>query len=153
MDMVALTAILATALPSLMKVGENLGTTLTQKAAELGNLKLGEEAWAKAKRIWDILQPKLAERASAEEAAKDVAQNPEDPDLQTVLRVQLKKLLDQDPDLAQAIAAVLQEKTESSATVQIQQTITNNDGQVIGQMTGGVAIGRVDGNIHGNITP
>jgi hypothetical protein len=45
--------------------------------------------------------------AAAQEAATDVADHPEDEDLQVVLKVQLKKLLDQDDELYRAIAQIL----------------------------------------------
>lgn len=47
---------------------------------------------------------KLHSKVEAKEAATDLAATPEDEDLQTALRVQLKKLLESDAALAEAIA-------------------------------------------------
>ena len=60
-------------------------------------------------------------------------------------------MLEENPDLAEAIAKILQESAPLPASVKINQTVANNEGQVIGQMTGGKAIGRIDGNIQGGV--
>jgi hypothetical protein len=61
-------------------------------------------AFSKAQAIWEILGSKVAAKATAQEAAIDLAKNPNDKDLRATLRVQLKKLLDQDTELSKAIA-------------------------------------------------
>jgi hypothetical protein len=53
---------------------------------------------------WEILGSKVAAKATAQEAAINLATHPKDQDLQAALRVQLKKLLGQDAELSKAIA-------------------------------------------------
>ena len=130
MDIVTLTALLSPCLPFLMKLGG--------KAAESASGKLGADAWEAAKKIWDKLSSKVEAKEAAKEAAIDVANNPEDKDLQIALRVQLKKLLDQDKELAEAIAKIIEDAPPEVITgVQITQNVTGDKNLTIGQMTGG----------------
>jgi hypothetical protein len=132
MDIAVLTAFLAPFLPSLLKLGN--------KAAEAAAGKLGEDAWNKAKAIWEKLHPQV----EAKEAA------PEDEDSLASLRKQLKKILDNEPALAQEIAKLMQEDgaTGSSGTM-FQQTVTGNQNKTVGQMHGS---GKFAGNVDGNVT-
>ena len=130
MDIVTLTALLAPHLPTLMKLGG--------KAAESAASKIGADTWETVKKIWAKLSPRIEAKESAKEATIDVANNPEDQDLQAALRVQLKKLLEQDKELAEAIAKILADTPpEVIAGVQITQNVTGNKNLTIGQMTGG----------------
>ena len=55
---------------------------------------------------------------AAKEAAEDVAKNPNDEDLQVSLRVQLKKILEADTELAEEIAKILEEqKSDGGSSV------------------------------------
>lgn len=90
-----LTPFLIPLLPYLAKAGE--------KAAEEAGKKLAGDAWDKAKAIWAWLWPKVEARPAALEAVMDAAKTPTDEEAQTVLRVQLKKLLAKDEAAAQEI--------------------------------------------------
>ncbi len=140
MDVAVLTTFLAPFLPSLMKLGN--------KAAEAAAGKFGEDAWNKAKAIWEKLHPKVEAKEAASEAATDVANNPEDEDLQAALRVQLKKLLQQDEALTKAIAQIMEEKAaDGTPGMNIVQSVTGNQNQTLGQMSGGKVVGDVQGNV------
>lgn len=139
MDIIALTALLSPCLPFLLK------------AAESASADIGQDTWATTKKIWEKLRPKLEAKESARIAAEQVAANPTSEGRQQFLREELAALLQNDPELAAAIAQILQENPVPSGTVQVNQTVTGNQGQVIGQMTGGKAIGRIDGNVQGGI--
>lgn len=106
MDITLLVKILAPCLPFLMKMGN--------KAVEAASQKVGEDGWNKAKAIWAKLHPKVEAKVAAQEAAADVAKNPEDEDLQAALRVQLKKILEEDQALAEEITKILQEAATKS---------------------------------------
>ena len=106
MDIALLVKFLAPCLPFLLKVGN--------KAVEGASQKVGEDVWNKAKAIWAKLHPKVEVKEAAKEAATDVAQKPEDEDLQTSLRVQLKKILEADTALAEEIAKIWEETTTNS---------------------------------------
>ena len=100
MDIVALASSVTTALvpllPYLLKAGE--------KAAEETGKAVAGQSWEWAKSLWTKLKPKVEANPAALVAAQDVAQAPEDGDLQAVLRVQLKKLLTEDQSLAEEVS-------------------------------------------------
>jgi hypothetical protein len=124
MDVAGLTAFLAPLLPALL----NIGGRVAQETVDAA----GDEAVGFARRLWEKLRGKVEAKPAAEEAVKDVAENPQDEDLQTVLRVQLKKLLDEDPDLA---AELSQLWDEGKATGAVTITVTASG-------AGSVAVGR-----------
>jgi CHAT domain len=64
--------------------------------------------------------------------------------LQAVLRVQLKKILDQDPELSATINRILQANhPEHNMGTRITQNATGNNNQVVGTVSGGTVIGTV----------
>lgn len=89
----AITTTLAPLLPYLLKAGE--------KAAEETGKKIGGDTWEWAKDLWSRLRPKVEAKPAALEAAREVGLTPDDPDIQATLRVQLKKLFDEDQGLAE----------------------------------------------------
>jgi hypothetical protein len=140
MEIATLTAFLCPFLPSLLK----LGNKAVEKATESASGKFGEAAFAKAQAVWTKLSPKVEAKEAAKEAAIDVANSPEDKDSQAALRVQLKKLLEQDEDLFQAISQILEaDAPDGTSGTQIVQNVTGDGNQVIGTVTGGTVIGSV----------
>ncbi len=111
MDIALIVKFLAPCLPFLLKMGG--------KVAEGASQKVGEDAWNKAKAIWAKLHPKVEAKEAAKEAAADVAQNPDDEDLQASLRVQIKKILDSDTALAEEIAKIWQETKSADGSVNL----------------------------------
>ena len=104
MDIGALASSVTTALvpllPYLLKAGE--------KAAEETGKTVAGQSWEWAKSLWTKLKPTVEAKPAALEAAQDVAQSPEDEDLQAALRVQLKKLLTEDKSLAEEVGRWLE---------------------------------------------
>lgn len=143
MDIVAVTALISSCLPFLVKIGD--------QASEIAGSKIAGDAWETAKKIWQKLQPKVEEKKVITNAVEAVVETPDDEDCKQFLEKKLQKLIEENQDLTEAIAKILQESAPLPASVQINQTVTNNEGQVIGQMTGGKAIGRIDGNIQGGV--
>jgi len=138
----SLTALLAPALPALLHGGGKLAEGFVQQ--------IGADAWGKVREVWQRLQPRLEARPSALEAAQDVAETPEDEDLQAVLRVQLKKLLSADEALAAELAELVKEagqKISYQAELHGSGAIAQGKGAVAAG-EGGVA---VKGDIHGGI--
>jgi hypothetical protein len=88
------------------------------------------------------LKKGFTKKPSAQEALDDLEKSPEDPDLQAVLRVQLKKTLEEDKTFAAQIKQLLQEaqKTEAGATI-IKQVAGDNAKQ-FGQVFGDVTFGK-----------
>ena len=143
MDIVAVTALLSSRLPYLLKLGD--------KAAESMGSEMGKALWETAKKIWEKLRPKVDEKKSILKAVEAVVESPDDDSCKVFFQNQLQKLLEENPDLAEAIAKILQESPPLTPSAQINQTVDKNEGLVIGQMTGGKAIGRIDGNIQGGV--
>ncbi|MEM8810318.1 MAG: hypothetical protein AAGF01_30245 [Cyanobacteria bacterium P01_G01_bin.38] len=140
MDIALLVKLLAPCLPFLLK----LGNKATEAAAE----KVGEQSAEKAGQIWNRLWPKVKAKEAAKEAAEDVAKDPEDGDSVAALRRQLKKILENDADLASEIEALLKEAEADPAGTWVQQTVTGDKNQVIGVMSGNAkAIGSVEGDV------
>lgn len=149
MDPATLTAFLAPFLPSLMKFGGKLLDTAIEKSGETAGTQLTEKAMNKASAIWEKLFPKVEAKESAKEAAEDVAKAPDDADAQAALRLQLKKILEADPDLAGAIAQIMQEDApDGTPGTQIVQHVTGSQKQVIGQVTGGNVLGDITGTVN-----
>jgi hypothetical protein len=143
MNIAVLTAFISPFLPFLLKIGGKAAEKATETAAG----KFGEASWRKAQAVWEKLSPKVELKESAKEAVLDVANAPEEEDLQVALRVQLKKLLAQDEALVNALAQILQEDgSDGTSGTQIVQNVTGNRNQVIGQVTGGQVFGNVQGN-------
>jgi hypothetical protein len=144
MEIATLTAFLSPFLPTLLK----LGGKAVEKATESASGKFGEAAFKKAEAVWAKLSPKVEAEEAAKEAAIDVAKSPEDEDSQAVLRVQLKKLLEQDEELMKAIEQILAaDAPDGTSGTQIVQNVTGNQNQVIGQVLGGKVIGNITGNV------
>ena len=147
MDAITLTTLIAPFitpfLPFLLKFGE--------KSAETAGSKFTEEGWNQAKKIWDKLHPKIEAKEDAKVAAEQLAAKPDSKPRQAVFQEELEILLKENPDLVEAIAQIMQEKTEANSGTQINQTITNTKGQVTGQQTGGKSIGNID-SVQGNVS-
>jgi len=111
-------------LPYLLKRGN--------KAAEETAKTVAGETWDQLKDIWAKLGPKIEAKPSALEAVHDAVEFPEDEDIQAVLRMQVKKLLSQDEDLAQALARLLDNMHASGHVV----TSGNRSVAIGGSITG-----------------
>jgi hypothetical protein len=113
MDIGALASSLTTALvpllPYLLKAGE--------KAAEETGKAVAGLSWEWAKSLWAKLKPEVEAKPAALEAAQNVANAPEDEDLQAALRVQLKKVLTEDQSLAEEVSRWLEQGKAVGITV------------------------------------
>ena len=138
MNVAILVKFLAPCLPFLMTVGNEAVSGASQK--------LGEDVWTKAKAIWAKLQPKLETKP----AALDVAKAPDDENLQVALRVQLKKLLEQDELLAQEIARIMQGNAQSNSGDKVVQNVTGENNQTLGSVQGSKVVRDVSGS--GDVT-
>jgi hypothetical protein len=95
MEIAALTAFLAPYLARLLKPAqEGLADAAEQ---------LGDKAWEFAKQLWGRLRGRVEEKPAAMDVAKDVAAQPDSEDARQALAYQLKKLLTEDPALADEI--------------------------------------------------
>ena len=133
---VATTAVTVLA-PYIVKAGE--------KTAE----KLGEMLPAGIGKVWTAITGRFKGKAAAESATAELVAQPDDEDNQTAFRIQLKKVLENDPgfmaELAQLLSIVQPERGD--------QILNTGSGAVathggIGAGAGGVAVG---GDVHGGI--
>lgn len=148
MDPATLTAFLAPFLPTLLNLGAKAAAGVAAKAGETAGTKLTEDAFNKAKAIWEKLFPKVEAKEDAKIAAEQVAAKPDSTARQAVLQEELESLLEENPDLAAAIAKIMEEDApDGTPGTQIVQHVTGDQNQVIGQMTGGKVFGNVTGNI------
>jgi hypothetical protein len=102
---------LAPFLPYLVKAGD--------KAVEEAGKLFGASAWERAKSLWAKLTPKIEAKPAAKEAVQDAANAPEDEDAKAAWRLQVKKLLSEDPVLASDLAKVLADLPSGSTNVTI----------------------------------
>lgn len=68
-------------------------------------------------KVWDLVKGRFAKKPTAEEALRDLLKNPNDPDLQAAVRVQLRKLLEDDAEFGKELRPL----AEAAAS----QTMTN----------------------------
>jgi len=142
MDVMAIITFLSPFLPFLIKFGE--------KSAETAGSKFGEDAWNKAKKVWDKLHPAVAAKEDAKVAVEQVAAKPESKARKAVFQEELETLLKENPDLLEAIAQIWQEKPEATSRTQINQNVRDTKGQVMGIMEGGQATG-INIDAQGNV--
>jgi hypothetical protein len=102
--------ILAPFLPQLIKTGQALADGVADQVEK--------QKASVAEALWDRLFPKVSKTPATETAVKDVAENPDDSDYLAALRVQLRKMLTEDPRLAQELRTVL-DSGEKAGTVTV----------------------------------
>ncbi len=110
-------------IPFLRKAGD----TLAQKA--------GEE-------IFKRLQAHFAAKPGLQEALGDLQQQPDDPDRSAAARVQLRKLLESDPDLARHLERILEESQKGTGDTHIINQKAGDNAIQIGEVNGSVNLTR-----------
>jgi hypothetical protein len=131
--------VLAALLPYLPKVAE--------KAAE----KVGEGIPAAVGKLWQAVRGRMEGKETSKEALNDLTAEPESAELQTVFKVQLKKLMAQDEAFAKEL---LQLTEEIAPQGDAYRAVLHGDGAVA-QGTGARAVGAggvlIGGNADGNV--
>lgn len=121
---------------------------LLGKASEVGARVGGaavDAAWEHSRRIWDKLRPAVQAKPAATEAAADVAAAPDDADAQAALRLQLKKLLADDPALATELGSLLEQAKSAGVLATGTGSVATG---VIQAETGGIAAGIIHGGVN-----
>ena len=108
-EVAALGALLAPALPYLLRAGEHA-------AAEASDA-LGRLSWEHAKRLWDRLGAAFGDRPAAQEAAEDAAAAPDYADTRVALARQLRKVMAADPELERDVEALFAEARQAGVVV------------------------------------
>ena len=143
-----LTTLTAIILPCLPFLVEHSGAAAVELVVE----KIGESAWEKAQAIWEKLSPKIEQDAATQIVADELIRNPDSEVWRAAFTEKLQALLESDNALKQAIIEILKDVEEPTIGTNIEINVESNQGQVIGQMTGGEAknIGKVE-NIQGDL--
>ncbi len=113
MDIARMAQTLAPLVPYLLKGGVNLAKSA---AGELGK-NLGADVWDGLKALTNKIRQKAEERPALKEALADAQATPQDEEVLTAFRWQLKKLLADDPELAAEVAHLLAEVEAGGRTV------------------------------------
>jgi len=95
--------------------------TIADKAAG----KLGEELPGNIAKLWKSLQTRFSKNSASQEAVQDLLQNPTDPDVQAAFRVQLRKLLESDPQFRAELIELLGDSSQRTEGVKSQDGIAN----------------------------
>ena len=106
-DVIAVGALLARALPYLAKPAERL-------AAQAGDA-IGDASWEFAQRVWSKVGGRLRERPAAQEAVEEVAAAPQDEGARFVLQRQLGRLFEADPALAAEVEEIMAQAVAAGA--------------------------------------
>ena len=128
MEVAALTAFLSPFLPALMRAGES--------AVEAAATGIAGEALEHAKALWARLRPKVEEKPAAAQAARKVADAPDDKRWQTALELQIEELLAEDQSLAREIAS-LWEQANAAGVVAVGERSVAVQGDVSGTIITG----------------
>ncbi len=137
-DPAQLAPLLAPLLPYLLEGGVELAKSA---AGELGK-KLSADAWDGLKSLAARIRQKAERKPALNEALADAQAAPADADAQAALRLQLKKLLTEDPALLAEAARLLASAPTESKTV----TASGNRSVAIGGNASGNVIITGDNN-------
>jgi hypothetical protein len=119
MEITALTSFLAPLLPVLIRTGQGALDALSDL--------VGTSAAEKVHALWQRLGPAVAGQPAAEEAARDVAAEPDDGRRRTVLEVRLGDLLATDLQLAADVEALF-----SQAVAAVGRSVTVTGDRAVG---------------------
>lgn len=119
-----LTITLTPVLPVLMEFGKEMSADAAKR--------VNQAVIDGAKSIWGRLWPHVKNSPAAEGAAREAATAPDDPDAQAAFRLQLRKILEANPELAEALAPDV---------AQLKSVVASGDGSVaVGGSANGATI-------------
>lgn len=103
-------------------------------AQEVGKT-LAPELLEHAKRLWAKLRPHVESKPAALEAARDVAERPDDERLRAALELQLEKLLAERPALLDELAPIVKDAVAAGVVAAGERSVA-----VGGNVSGGVIV-------------
>ena len=92
--------------------------------------------------VYQALKTRFSKRPIAEEALIDLVKVPQDADLQAMLRVQLRKLLEEDEAFALHLQQVLKEAESTEAGATIIKQMAGDKAKQFGQVFGNISFGK-----------
>lgn len=133
---------LAPALPFLLEIGKTAQAEATKE--------LGDGAWQAAKRFWSRLTGLGSSGQAVTAAATEVATAPGDPDALAALRLQLRKLLAEHPELLAETETFLQEAQRAPS---VSVTVIGSGAAAAGQgaIAGGEGATIITGSVGGDV--
>lgn len=90
-------------LPYLVSAGKSVGTEALKSVGK----NLGDKAHQALQDLWSRLRPKVEATPALKSAADELALSPENSELQTKLRYELRQLLENDEQFARGVAELL----------------------------------------------
>lgn len=93
--------------------------TVAEKALEKVGENISDDSWQYGKPLLKKLLTRITKRPAALEAVEDLARQPDNPDNQTVMRVQLAKLFEADRELATEVERMVTEANRAGITINI----------------------------------
>jgi len=105
--------------------------------------EIGKDGWQKIKQVWQAIWSKAEQRPSLKEALEDATATPDDPDSQAALRLQLKKLLADDPELVATLTEILSgdvtpaRNAKRDVATNVQVIGDNNTTKTVGDVSAG----------------
>jgi len=133
MDPVSLTAAVTTFLaPYLAKAGKSLVD------------KASDELTGAVGKLWDSLKAKMESRPESASLPTDLAKTPEDVDTQGGFRLQLKKILTEDPEFSEMLAKLFDEAKSASSTTIGGNNVEASNGSTVNNLN------NAGGNINGS---
>ena len=108
LDPATVTAVLAPALPYLLRTGD--------RPASQAPERLGEHTWNLATRLWERLAAPVHDRPESEQVVRRVAADPRDADAREALVYQVRKLVQDDPALGTALEALIAKAEQGGVT-------------------------------------
>jgi len=124
--------------PNIPALAATVATTLAPAIPYLvkgGEAAISEVSKKTVSALWDLFKPKAAKSPALADAITDVATSPEDPDSLAVLRVQIRKALDSDPELVSHVSPLIE-----NAPTTTSQTVLGNQNITTGRDIGGNTI-------------
>ncbi len=136
----------------LSKVLSQAGPDFAGKLNEGIAQSLGESVGQKVAAVVGRVVNKVHGKPTATEAVQDVAKAPDDADAQAALRLQLKKLMEEDDTFAQDLKRLLEEAKPEAERAGISIVVS---GSGAAATSGGAAAGQggvaVVGDVHGGV--
>jgi hypothetical protein len=99
--------------------GEKAFDTVAEKALEKVGENLSDDAWKFGKPILKKILPKLLAKPAAMEAVEDMAKAPDNPAYQTVIQVQLTKMLEADHELLADVTRLIERAQQDGINIAI----------------------------------
>lgn len=117
-------------LPYLVAAGHGVVESLGEHEDEAGKL---------ASSLWEALRPSVEAKPAARDAVEYAAEQPKDEDAQVALRLQIRRLMTEDAELAAQLGRIIQGSQQPGSTVKVTASGARSVA-VGGSASGGVVI-------------